>query len=584
MAFDGITVSALISEIKQNTLGGRIDKIYQPEKDEIILGIRSFGKAFKLLLTSNPSNPKFHFTKEQKQNPLNPPLFCMVLRKHLQSGKIIDITQPDFDRIVVFHIESINEMGDYSTKKLILETMGRHSNIILTDENDIILDAIRHISHDKSSVRELLPGRTYKIVSQSKINPLSLSLENLTTEINNNQNKKIHQLIYHSYTGISPVVSSEICHRAGVDSSTFCLNLTPLEIKNLYTSFEQVVNYVKTSNFSPELIKDENQNLVDFSPFEMTQFSFKTSYSSLSELVEDFYKTRDFTYRINQKTQDLRKLISQNIERCVRKKELQQKTLEEISNRDEKRLFGELITANIYSLKQGMTTATLNNFYSENYEQIQIPLDPNKTPAENAQKYFKAYNKEKRTFEALQELIKSNNEELQYLDAVLTSVNNCVDEQDVKEIRKELRDNGYIKKTSKDNSKQSSKKSKPLHFLSSDGYDILVGKNNYQNDDLTLKVAKQKDMWFHTKNIPGSHVIVINKGTTIPDTTLNEAAELSAWFSKAQGSSMVPVDYTEKRNVKKPNGAKPGMVIYETNKTAYINSTDDILKKLKQFE
>lgn len=585
MAFDGITISALISEIKDKITGGRIDKIYQPEGDEIILGIRSFGKAYKLLLTANPSNPKFHFTKENRDNPLNPPLFCMVMRKHLQSGKIIAVDQPNFDRIVNIYVESMNEMGDYSVKKLILEIMGRHSNIILTDENNIILDCIKHITHDKSSVREVLPGREYIMPpAQDKINTMDLNRDNFNTAFNSSLTKKCQSMIYQSYTGISPVISSEICIRASIDPSDYCELLNNSQIDSLYNAFSKTVADIKAEKFNPQLIINDADKIIDFSPLNMTQFSGFTFryYDSMSELIEDFYRTRDFSYRMNQKTQDLKKLISQNIERCVRKKEIQQKTLKDIENREELRLYGELITANIYSIKEGMTKAELINFYSENSETITIPLDSDKTPAENAQKYFKAYNKAKRTYEALQEQIKSNNEELLYLEGVLTSVSNCTDEQDIKEIRRELRDNGYIKKSKGDNKKAQNKRAKPLRFISSDGYDIFVGKNNYQNDELTLKIARPRDMWFHTKNIPGSHVIVIYKGEDFPDTTLTEAAQLAAYYSKAQGSSMVPVDYTEKRNVKKPNGAKPGMVIYETNKTAYVNADEEIINKLKK--
>ena len=585
MAFDGITISALVSEIKDKILGGRIDKIYQPESDEIILGIRSFGNAYKLLLTANPSNPKFHFTKENRNNPLNPPLFCMVMRKHLQSGKIINIEQPNFDRIINIYIESMNELGDYSTKKLVLEIMGRHSNLILTDENNIILDCIKHINHDKSSVREVLPGKEYVLPpAQDKYNTLDLSYDNFKASFDKSQSKKAQAMIYQNYTGISPVIASEICNRGNVDSSSFCESLTNNDFENIYKAFLAVVNDIKNSTFTPQLIKNEVGKIVDFSPINMTQFSsFNIQpYNSMSELVEDFYRTRDFTYRINQKTQDLKKLVSQNIERCVRKKEIQIKTLKDIENRDELRLWGELITANIYSIKKGMTTVELSNFYSENYETVTIPLDGNKTPAENAQKYFKAYNKAKRTFDALQDQIKSNDEELEYLEGVLASVGNCTEEQDIKEIRQELRENGYIKKTKSGKGKVSQKKSKPLHFISSDGYDIFVGKNNFQNDELTLKIASPRDMWFHSKNIPGSHVIVIYKGEDFPNTTLTEAAELAAYYSKAQDTPLVPVDYTEKRNVKKPNGAKPGMVIYETNKTAYVDSNDKIINKLQQ--
>lgn len=586
MAFDGITVSALISEIKDKITGGRIDKIYQPENDEIILSIRSFGKAYKLLLTANPSNPKFHFTSESKDNPLNPPLFCMVMRKHLQSGKIIAIDQPDFDRIVNIYVESMNELGDYSVKKLIFEIMGRHSNIILTDDNNIILDCIKHITHDKSSVREVLPGKEYIMPpAQNKYNTLKLNKDNFFKAFNNSLTKKAQSMIYQSYTGISPVIASEICIRAGIDASDFCESLDTAGQEALFNSFSDFISDIKSEKYNPQLISDNSGKVIDFSPVNMIQFSGYNikNYTSVSELIEDFYRSRDFVYRMNQKTQDLKKLVSQNIERCIRKKELQLKTLKEIENRDTLRLFGELITANIYSIKKGMTTAELPNFYSENYETVSIPLDGNKTPSENAQKYFKAYNKAKRTFDALQEQILSNNDELEYLEGVLTSVGNCTNEQDIKEIRQELRDNGYIKKIKGSKGKTSQKKSKPLHFISSDGYDIYVGKNNYQNDELTLKFAKPKDIWLHTKKIPGSHVIVVYKGETFPDTTLTEAAMLAAYYSKAQGSPMVPVDYTEKKNVKKPNGAKPGMVIYETNKTAYVDSDESIINNLKQI-
>lgn len=584
MAFDGVTISALISEIKDKVIGGRIDKIYQPESDEIILGIRSFGAGYRLLLTANPSNPKFHFTQINKDNPLNPPLFCMVMRKHLQSGKIIDIEQPDFDRIVNIYVESLNEMGDYSVKKLVIEIMGRHSNIILVDSDDTILDCIKHITHDKSSVREVLPGKKYEMPpKQDKVNPLMLNKENFMSAVENNSTKKIQALIYQSYMGISPVLATEICTRADIDGSDFAATLSPDKTERLYTEFQRLVEDIKSERFVPCIMRDNKGKIIDFFPIKPS-FGNIEKYENMSVLTEDFYKTRDFTYRINQKTQDLKKLINQNIERCVKKKEIQLQTLRDIENRDELRLYGELITANIYSIKKGMTLVKLVNFYSDKGEEIEIALDGDLTPSENAQKYFKAYNKAKRTYDALQEQMASNDEELNYLEGVLTSVNNCINEQDIKEIRQELRDEGYIKKVKNSKGRVSKKRFSPMHFISSDGYDIYVGKNNVQNDELTLRFAKPRDIWFHTKIIPGSHVIVVNKGEAIPDTTLNEAAMLSAYYSKARNSTMVPVDYTEKRNVKKPNGAKPGMVIYETNKTAYMNPSEEEINKIKRID
>ena len=584
MAFDGITVSAIKAEIEDKILGGRIDKVYQPEKDEIILGIRSMGQAYKLLLTSNASNPKFHFTQTNPSNPMTPPLFCMVMRKHLQSGKIIKIEQPDFDRILNIYVESLNELGDYSVKKLVLEIMGRHSNIILTDENNTILDCIKHIGHDTSSVREVLPGREYTLPpSQGKINTLELDNNNFNEVLENNPSIEIQSVIYKNYTGISPIAASEICYRANVNGSTPVEALTDIQKEIVFNKFAELVEDIKANRFYPESITNEKGKTIDFSPIEMTQFNGLEikKYTSISELIESFYANRDFAYRIGQKTQDLRKLITQNIERCIRKKDIQMQTLRSIKNRDELRLKGELLTANIYSIKKGMTTVELPNYYSENQELVAIELDSNKTPSENAQKYYKAYNKAKRTFEALKDQIKSNDEELAYLESVLTSVNNCTDEQDVKEIRRELREEGYVKKV-KNQKDKSKKHSVPLHFISQDGFDIYVGKNNIQNDELTLKFARPRDIWMHTKNIPGSHVIIVANGQTIPDTTLNEGAMLSAFYSKAKNSSKVPVDYTEKKNVKKPNGSKPGFVIYETNKTAYITTSEEEIKKIRR--
>ena len=584
MAFDGITVSAIKAEIEDKILGGRIDKVYQPEKDEIILGIRSMGQAYKLLLTSNASNPKFHFTQTNPSNPMTPPLFCMVMLKHLQSGKIIKIEQPDFDRILNIYVESLNELGDYSVKKLVLEIMGRHSNIILTDENNTILDCIKHIGHDTSSVREVLPGREYTLPpSQGKINTLELDDNNFKEVLGNNPSFEIQSVIYKNYTGISPIAASEICYRANVNGSTPVEALTDIQKEVIFNEFAKLVEDIKANRFYPESITNEKGKTIDFSPIEMSQFNgFEIKkYTSISELIESFYANRDFAYRIGQKTQDLRKLITQNIERCIRKKDIQMQTLRSIKNRDELRLKGELLTANIYSIKKGMTTVELPNYYSENQELVAIELDSNKTPSENAQKYYKAYNKAKRTFEALKDQIKSNDEELAYLESVLTSVNNCTDEQDVKEIRRELREEGYVKKV-KNQKDKSKKHSVPLHFISQDGFDIYVGKNNIQNDELTLKFARPRDIWMHTKNIPGSHVIIVANGHTIPDTTLNEGAMLSAFYSKAKNSSKVPVDYTEKKNVKKPNGSKPGFVIYETNKTAYITTSEEEIKKIRR--
>ncbi len=586
MALDGITISNIINELKTKLLGGRVDKIYQPENDEIIISIRSLGKAHKLLITANASHPRLHLTEKSKSNPMQPPLFCMVLRKYLTSGKIIGITQPNFERIINIHIESINELGDYSTKKLIVEIMGKHSNIILTDENDIILDAAKHISHEKSSIREVLPGKTYFFPPSNKFDAMLLDEKNFKISIQKSHTKKLQNLIYEHYNGISPSFASEICFRASLDPSDNVSQTSENDLNKLYQNFKSIVENIKNGNFSPEVIYSEKNKLFEFSSIEMKQYNLlkKQKFLSISDLLEFFYAEKDAQYRMNQKSQDLKKLINHNIERCAKKKDMQIKTLKEISNRNTLKLYGELITANIYSIPKGAEVFTTQNFYDEKLSEITIPLDPTLTAPENAQKYFRRYNKEKRTFSAVQTQMKQNDEELLYLEGILTSVQTSTDEQDIKEIRQELYEQGFIKKLKQSKGKIKTEKSKPLHYISSDGFHMYVGKNNHQNDELTLRFAKGNDMWFHTKQIPGSHVIVVSEGKVIPNKTLNEAASLAAFYSKGKNSALVPVDYTLKKFVKKPAGAKPGMVIYETNKTAYITPNEEDILKIKKAD
>lgn len=584
MAFDGVTLQALKKEIDEKVLGARVDKIYQPSSSELVMGIRSLGKNYKLLFTANASNTKIHFTEQNFENPPSPPLFCMVMRKHLQSGKIIKTEQPLFDRIIVFYIESLNEMGDYTKKKLIFEIMGKHSNIILTDEDDTILEAIRHVGRDISSVREILPGRKYTAPpSQEKRDPQNLG-EEFFDIVNKNKEEEISKIIYKNYTGISPVSASEICFRAGLSPSEHPLVLSFENITALFNSFK---TFFRFEDFpKPSLIFEKKGKCLDCVPFhpyhaEGAGYDIK-SFSSMSEAVEVFYSKRDTSYRLNQKTADIKKLLSQNIERCMRKAQIQSKTLKDIENRDTLRLKGELLTANIYALKKGMESIDLQNFYSEKGESITIKLDPNKTPSENTQSYFKKYAKEKRTFEALQEQIVSNEQELNYLQSVLNCTENCTSEADVAQIRSELSSQGYVKEKKGKREMKKQSRSLPLSFTSSDGFTILVGKNNIQNDELTMKKAGPKDMWLHTKNIPGSHVIIFSEGGEIPDTTITEAAILAAYYSSGRGSSKIPVDYTLKKYVKKPAGAKPGFVIYETNKTALVVPDEEKVRTLEE--
>ncbi len=586
MAFDGVTISAVVKQLNDNVLNGRIDKIYQPEKDEIILNIRSFKSVYKLMLTSNPQSPRIGFTFVSKNNPNTPPLFCMVLRKHIQNGKIISITQPNFERIININIESINELGDYSVKTLILEMMGRHSNIILTDDKYNIIESIKHVNADMSSVRQVLPGLKYIIPSSNgKYDTMKIEKEIFMKVFEEKKSLNLQSFIYKSFNGISPIIASEIVARAGFEPSVRGDELNEFEKNVLYEKFVEFINKIKDGQFNPNIIYEDGK-VVEFSPIETLIFkNFEKKYfDDISELLDFYYKKRDILYRMNQKSQDLKKLVLNNIERCVKKKHIQQKTLKEIKDRDKLRLFGELLTANIFMIKKGMTSFSTINFYDENMNEITIPLDANLTPSENAQRYFKLYSKQKRTFEALKSQIKQNDDELNYLEGVLESISNSTQEQDINEIRLELSEEGFLKKRNIGKNKHNIKKSKPIHYISSDGFNIFVGKNNRQNDELTLKTAKTNDMWLHTKNIPGSHVIIQSNGNDIPETTINEAALLAAFYSKGKNSSLVPVDYTLKKFVKKPAGAKPGMVIYTTNKTCYITPDEQLVSKIENAE
>ncbi|NLK97503.1 MAG: fibronectin/fibrinogen-binding protein [Epulopiscium sp.] len=587
MALDGIVISNIVYEIKQLLLGGRIDKIYQPESDEIIMHARGKGSNFRILLTSHSNHPRLHITNLNKKNPETPPMFCMLLRKHLSGGKIIDVIQPDFERIVEFHIEALNEMGDLCIKKLIIEIMGRHSNIILTDSENRILDSIIHVSKDKSSVREVLPGRIYvRPPSQDKMNPLSVPSNNFGKFLKGTDGTKLQQAIYKSFSGISPVVASEICHRAHLDASLYLEELTDENKTALSNVMHHLFSLIKNNAFTPQIVFHPDTNEpIDFSSIDMTQFiEFKKQkFDSISQVIELFYAEKDNLSRIKQKSTDIHRIIQNNLERCYKKKDLQIQKLKEVSDREYLRVYGELITANIYAISKGMNSFESINFYEEEQPTVIIPLDPTLTPSENAQHYFKQYNKAKRTHLALIEQLKQTEEEIQYLESLLTATESSTDESDINDIRYELKEQGYIKMRHSKKSK-SQIKSKPLHYRSSDGFDIYVGKNNRQNDELTLRFALPTDLWFHTKDIPGSHVIIKTQNKEVPQSTIMEAANLAAFYSKAKTSSNVPVDYTQKRYVRKPNGAKPGMVIYDHQNTIYITPDELKIKNLNSKE
>ncbi|QIB26267.1 Rqc2 family fibronectin-binding protein [Caloranaerobacter azorensis] len=589
MALDGIVIKAVINELKETILFGKIDKIYQPEKDEILINIRS-NKNYKLLISASSNNPRIYLTHHTKQNPINPPMFCMLLRKHLHSGKIINIYQPSLERIIVIEIESLDELGIKSVKQLIVEIMGKHSNIILVDKNNNkVIDAIKRISPDISSKRVILPGCKYaQPPSQDKTNPISINEKYFIQSINNaNLGELTYKFLYKNYMGISPLIAKEICYRAKIDDSTKIGELNEIKINDLSKEFMYVMDLVRKEIFTPNIIIDTEKNkVVAFSSIDLTQYKnlTKKNFTSISQTLEEFYLTRDKSDRLKQKSSDLRKVINTKLERNITKLAKLKEELLEAKSKDKYKIYGDLITSNIYRIEKGQNEVELENFYSPDYSIVKIKLDPKLTPAQNAQKYYKKYNKLKIAEMTLQEQITKTEEEIKYLENILVCMENSSDIQELEEIRDELIKEGYIKGNNKNNKKSERIISKPYHFISSDGYDIYVGKNNKQNDYLTLKFAEKNDIWLHTKDIPGSHVIIKSNGKNVPEKTILEAALLAAYYSKGKMSSNVPVDYTERKYVKKPKGSKPGMVIYVNNNTLYVTPKIEEINKIKRVE
>ena len=569
MAFDGITISNIVKELNDTILNGRIAKIAQPENDELLLTIKPAKGQVRLVISASASLPLIYLSRDNKPSPMTAPNFCMLLRKHIANGRIVGISQPSLERIIRFEIEHLDELGDLCRKSLIVEIMGKHSNIIFCNEKGMIIDSIKHVSAQMSSVREVLPGREYFIPdTMKKENPLGIPEENFTQELFSKP-MPVGKAIYNSFTGISPVVAEEICYLAGIDSSLPASEMSADLLSHLYRQFTYFMEQVTEGKFSPAIYYDGNEPK-EFSSLPLTHFSNYQvkSYDSISEVIRTYYSSRDLITRIRQKSSDLRRVVQTALERNRKKYDLQLKQLRDTENRDKYKVYGELIHTYGYNLEDGAKELEALNYYTN--EMIKIPLDPQKTPQENAKKYFDRYNKQKRTFEALSELIKETKDEIDYLESVSKSLDIARSEDDLIQIKEELIESGFIRR------KQSAKKvkitSKPFHYISSDGFHMYVGKNNLQNEELTFHFANGGDWWFHAKKAPGSHVIVKTNGEELPDRTFEEAARLAAHYSKNSGAEKVEVDYVEKKQVKKPNGSKPGFVVYYTNYSMMIDS------------
>lgn len=574
MALDSIAVSALRFELENLLIGARIDKVHQPEKDELTVSIRTFTDNYKLVICASPSNARIHFTDRFKDNPKTAPMFCMLLRKHIQGGKIVEIRQPDFERIIEFVIQTRNELGDIVFKRLIVELTGRNANIVLCEENGNIIESARHIDPIQSSVRQIMPGIPYlPPPKQDKIAFLDTEKEfsfDYTTP-----GQTVQDMLMSQISGISPLFAREISWLATERCDNAVASLTEDEKNKVIYYLNSFREKATKGEFSPVLITEiETDRLIDFSPFNINQYesACKTkALDTMSDAISLFYSVRADKERMKQRSSDVMRIITSNLERLSKKLVIQQKTLKDAENKEKYRQYGDLIMSSIYLIKQGESEAIVVDYFSENTPEITIPLKPELSPAENAQRYYKKYTKAKNAEIEVTKQIESARSEIEYLESTLAMVENCTDYSDINAIRSELSGEGYIKRQTSKKRNDNEKTSKPHHFISSDGFDIYVGKNNIQNDTLTLKFANTSDIWFHTKKIHGSHTVIkLGIDKDVPRQTILEAAALAAYFSKARSSTNVPVDYTTIKNVKKPSGAKPGMVIYNGYNTIYI--------------
>ena len=569
MAFDGVTIAGIVSELKDKLIGNRIYKIAQPEKDELILTVKGSCGQVRMLMSADASLPLLYLTQKNKTSPMTAPNFCMLLRKHLQNARIVSVTQPGLERIVRFELEHLNELGDLCRKYLIIELMGKHSNIIFCDDQDKIIDSIKHISGMVSSVREVLPGRQYFIPkTQDKAELLSCSQEEMAAVLRA-KSLPLYKAVYTGFTGISPSIAQELCYRAGVDADLPSAGLEAEALDRMVSVLSGLAADIRSEKFCYNVVY-ENKQPAEYAAVQLSSYEEgqRRRFECISELLEYYYAEKNTITRIRQRSVDLRKIVTTALERNVKKYDLQVKQLQDTDKRETYRVYGELLNAYGYGVEAGAKSMEALNYYTD--ENITIPLDPILTAGENAKKYFDKYQKLKRTYEALTTLTKETKEEIEHLSSISIALDIALKEEDLVQIKEELIESGYIRR--KGNTKREKITSKPFHYVSSDGYHIYVGKNNYQNEELTFKFATGNDWWFHTKGIPGSHVVVKSNNDELPDRMFEEAGKLAAHYSQARGQEKVEIDYTQKKNVKKPNGSKPGFVVYYTNYSLVIDS------------
>lgn len=581
MPFDAVFMSCLEKEIKDRVVGNRIDKVQQPERDLFILNIRGG----KLMISLNSSGGRVAFTDETFENPASPPMFCMLLRKYLTGGKIISLSQPPFERVYNFEIETYDALGKQAVRHLVVELLGRYTNMILTDGDGIITDCVRRIGFDISDKRQILPGLLYHLPpGTGKLRPDEVTKDEILSLLDTAGDARLDKWLNTTFNGLSPLICREIVYRAyGSTDARVSETANHGGKERLAEELISLASGIyKTSH--PYLISDTEGKPVDFSYMKISQYENLmevTEYGTFSELLSAFYSKRDRIERMRVRTQAISKNIRRLRDRTLRKVASQKEELLLTADRERNRQNGDLITSNIYRMKKGMTLLYAEDYYDPDGRVREIKLDPLKTPQQNAAKYYRDYTKAKTAETHLKEQIEKGESEIDYLDSVLEALEKAENERDVTEIRQELTDLGYIRVP---NSSKREKKieQKPMRFISSNGFEIFVGKNNSQNDRLTMKTALRRDVWLHTQKIHGSHVVISSQNGEPDERTIYEAAVIAAYYSQAKDSGNVPVDYTAVRNVKKPSGAKPGMVIYTDYSTLYVDPDEELVEKLRE--
>lgn len=585
MPLDALCLSGLVRELRSALTGAKIDKIYQPGRDEVIFAVRTAGGNRRLLLSASPNHPRPQLTQLTRENPDKPPMFCMLLRKHLSGGRILEVKQPHLERVVEFHIEALDELGDRAERRLILEAMGRRANLVLVDQEGRIVDCMRRVDSDMSAKRQLLPGMFYRLpVAQEKQDPTALDrpqLEDLLAAAP--EEAQADKWLLDTFNGLSPLVCRELAQQAGGAADVRLHQLGPDGRARLLDRLEALLARVRAGDYQPIMLTIDGKPK-DFTFFPITQYGTaaeQTDFATFSQLLDRFYEQRERLEQARQKGQDLIRAVTNARDRTARKIGNQEKEVAATKDRDRQRQLGDILTSSLHLVTKGMPSLRTVDYYDPEGREIDIPLDPLLTPQQNAARYYREYNKAKTAETMLSIQLEKNRRELDYLNSVLENISLAEGEKDLQDIRQELSDTGYLRRPQKGKERTRRIVSKPMEFRSSAGLRISVGKNNTQNDQLTCKQAFKSDIWFHTQKIHGSHVILWTEGNPPDQQSLCEAAALAAWFSQGRESGKVPVDYTPVKYVKKPAGARPGMVVYTTYQTMWAVPDEALAKRLR---